>query len=228
MTLGWRWKHRAAAINDMAEMSMDDTTSSTPLTSIVEAFEKLAKILESQQQEGDLHLDTFCQACSLVSILFSCLGLAFKFAEMEYVSKVETLLQAAKTYDTLENILDFDVANDTVKSPGSRSRNLRRVRQGLDLIRAIFENFLATNDDSLKEAASTAYAQVCAPYHTWAVRTAVAAGMYALPSRDQLLINLKETNQSAEIKMKQYIRAALPVIQYIDNLYLSRNIVLDW
>ncbi|XP_050374449.1 ACD11 homolog protein isoform X2 [Argentina anserina] len=214
----------------MAEMSKDDddATSPAPLSSIVEAFEKLAKILDSQEQDGDLQLDTFCQACSLVSILFSCLGLAFKFAEMEYVSKVNDLSQAAVNYDTLENILDFDVANDTVKSPGSRSRNLRRVRQGLDLIRAIFENFLATDEDSLKEAASSAYAQVCAPYHTWAVRTAVAAGMYALPSRDQLLTNLKETHESAEIKMKQYIGAALPVIKYIDNLYLSRNIVLDW
>lgn len=55
--------------------------------------------------------------------------------------------------------------------------------------------FFTFSDDSLKEAASTAYAQVCAPYHTWAVRTAVAAGMYALPSRDQLLINLKETRK---------------------------------
>ncbi|XP_050374450.1 ACD11 homolog protein isoform X3 [Argentina anserina] len=143
MVLGWRYR---AAINGMAEMSKDDddATSPAPLSSIVEAFEKLAKILDSQEQDGDLQLDTFCQACSLVSILFSCLGLAFKFAEMEYVSKVNDLSQAAVNYDTLENILDFDVANDTVKSPGSRSRNLRRVRQGLDLIRAIFENFLAT------------------------------------------------------------------------------------
>lgn len=36
------------------------------------------------------------------------------------------------------------------------------------------------------------------------------------------------TDQSAEKKMKSYIRASLPVIQYIDNLYLSRNVVLDW
>ena len=53
-------------------------------------------------------------------------------------------MEASKTYDTLPKIIDFDVANDTVKSHGSLSRNLRRVRQGLDLIRAIFANFLAT------------------------------------------------------------------------------------
>lgn len=49
------------------------------------------------------------------------------------------------------------------------------------------------SDNSLKEVASTAYGQVCAPYHTWAVRTAVYAGMYTLPTRDQLFVKLNET-----------------------------------
>ena len=40
--------------------------------------------------------------------------------------------------------LDLDVANGTVRTSGSHSRNLRRVRQGLDLIRALFEQFLST------------------------------------------------------------------------------------
>lgn len=48
---------------------------------------------------------------------------------------------------------------------------------------------------SLKEAASTAYAQVCAPYHTWAVRKAVFFGMYALPTREQLIVKLNETGE---------------------------------
>lgn len=50
-------------------------------------------------------------------------------------------------------------------------------------------------DYSLREAASTAYSQVCAPYHTWGVRTAVCAGMYTLPTRDQLLLKLNETGE---------------------------------
>ncbi|KAF2317766.1 hypothetical protein GH714_041071 [Hevea brasiliensis] len=74
-------------------------------------------------------------------------------------------------------MLDLEVANGTVRTPGSHSRNLRRVRQGIDLIRALFEQFLATGDYSLKDAATTAYSQVGAPYHTWAVRTAVYAGI---------------------------------------------------
>lgn len=106
------------------------------------------------------------------------------------------MVEASKTFDTLHNILDLDVMNQTVKTQGSYSRNLRRVRLGLDLIRAIFEQFLMTNEYySLKDAATKAYTQVCAPFHTWAVRTAVYAGMYTLPTRDQLLLRLNETGE---------------------------------
>ncbi|KAK4263783.1 hypothetical protein QN277_029155 [Acacia crassicarpa] len=205
----------------------------TPLSVIAEAFEDLSKFVNGAENNGntkqqELRLDKFCRACSHVSILFHSLGLVFKFAESEYISKLHALTDASKTYDTLQDIIDLDVANETVKTHGSLSRSLRRVRQGLDLVSAIFKQFLLTDDSSLKEAASTAYAQVCAPYHSWTVRTAVAAGMYALPTRDQLLVRLNETNQSAKKRMIRYINASVSVIEYIDKLYLSRNISLDW
>lgn len=198
----------------------------TPLSGIADAFEKLAKSVESGGQE--LCLAQFSNACSLVSVLFGCLGIAFKFAEMEYVSKVHDLKEASKTYHNLEKILEDDVHNDTVKRPGSHSRNLRRVRQGLDLIKALFEQFLLTDGCSLKDAASTAYTQVCAPYHTWAVRKAVCVGMYALPTKDDLLLRLNETDVSVQKEMERYIAASRPVIKYIDKLYTSKDISLDW
>ncbi|XP_028078408.1 ACD11 homolog protein-like isoform X4 [Camellia sinensis] len=111
------------------------------------------------------------------------------------LTMVRDLVEASNMYGTLNNVLDVDVKNDTVRTQGSLSCNLRRVRQGLDLIRAIFENFLSSEYCSLKEAASEAYAQVCAPYHTWAVRTAVYAGMCALPTWEQLLLKLNENGE---------------------------------
>uniref|UniRef100_A0A1J3HD98 Ceramide-1-phosphate transfer protein n=1 Tax=Noccaea caerulescens TaxID=107243 RepID=A0A1J3HD98_NOCCA len=221
------------------DMIEDETrvNNNTPLSIITEAFEDLADLLKPPREIGDddddsiegLRLDAFCGACTHVSVLFNCLGFAFKFAEMEYLSKVRDLVEASKTFDTLENILDHDVENETVKTQGSYSRNLRRVRQGLDLIRAIFEQFLMTDECySLKDAATKAYTQVCAPFHTWAVRTAVYAGMYTLPTRDQLLLRLNETDQSVEKNMRRYIEASMPIIEYIDKLYIDRNIKLDW
>ncbi|CAI0552414.1 unnamed protein product [Linum tenue] len=232
-----------------AAMAETPRSQQTALSQVADAFEELADHLakssrrnndagspqqeeedggEEEEGEPELRLDSFCQACSLVSVLFSCLGLAFKFAETEYVAKVRDLVEASKTFENLQNVVDVDAANGTVRTAGSHTRNLRRVRQGLDLIRGIFQQFVASDDNSLKDAATTAYAQICAPYHTWAIRTAVYAGMYTLPTREQLLVRLEESEQSAEKKMKRYIQASLPVIQYIDRLYTSRNITLDW
>lgn len=211
-----------------AQMTATPTQLQTPLSSMARAFEELSEFLGARQKGQELRLDTFCEACSLVSVLFNSLGLAFKFAELEYCAKVRDLVEASKKVGTLQNILDQDVANDSVKTPGSHSRNLRRVRQGLDLIRALFEQFLTNNENSLKDAASTAYGQVCAPYHSWAVRTAVYAGMCTLPSRDQLLQRLHETDNSAEKRMRRYINASRAVINYIDKLFISRDIGLDW
>jgi hypothetical protein len=83
---------------EATEANMTTTTTTrakTPLSEIVEAFEELAKSLNSRRIRnsdkgagGELRLDAFSKTCSLVSVLFSCLGLAFRFAESEYVAKV--------------------------------------------------------------------------------------------------------------------------------------------
>ncbi|MFS8028582.1 putative glycolipid transfer protein [Helianthus anomalus] len=216
----------------------------TPLSSIALAFEEISDLIKKGDGNDplvDLPLKPFCEACSLVSVLFGCLGIAFKFAEMEYTAKgfkcydlsvdgfqLKDLLEASKSFDTLSSVVDYDLKNKTVKSPGSHTRNLRRVRQGLDLIKELFQNFLSPENLSLKTAATTAYQQTCAPYHTWAVRTAASAGMCTLPTREQLLLNLNETDKSADKEMRRYIKASIDVIKIIDNLYISRGIKLDW
>ncbi|MFS8021833.1 putative glycolipid transfer protein [Helianthus anomalus] len=213
--------------NEDANNDRKDSRKETPLSAIAQAFEEISDLID-KGGDVDLRLKPFCEACSKVSVLFSCLGIAFKFAEMEYTAKVGDLLEASKKFNTLSSVVDFDLKNKTVKSQGSHTRNLRRVRQGLDLIRELFQNFLSAEKYSLKKAATTAYQQVCAPYHTWAVRTAVSAGMCTLPTREQLLLNLNETDKSADKEMRRYIKASSDVIKIIDNLYISRGITLDW
>lgn len=67
-------------------MGEEGPIDSKPLSAVADAFEELAKIIESGSK--DLRLRQFSDACSLVSVLFGCLGMAFKFAEMKYVAKV--------------------------------------------------------------------------------------------------------------------------------------------
>ncbi|XP_048490882.1 accelerated cell death 11 isoform X2 [Beta vulgaris subsp. vulgaris] len=161
-----------------------------PLRKISEAFNDLATTVNSQ--ESDLQLASFSHACSLVSPLFGCLGIAFKFAEMDYVNKVNDLAETSNSIMTLQALIDQDIQAKTVRKQGSHTRNLLRVKRGLDMVKVLFEKIIATEGDSLKNAASDAYTQVFAPHHGWAIRKAVGAGMYALPTRPQLMKKLNE------------------------------------
>lgn len=207
-------------------MSMADSDSEKPLRKITEAFKELAATVNSQTV--NMEVAPFSKACSLVSPLFGCLGIAFKFAELDYVAKVHDLAEASKSIATLHALIDRDIEGNSVRKPGSHSRNLLRVKRGLDMVRVLFEQIIATDGNSLKCPASTAYAQVFAPHHGWAIRTAVAAGMYALPTKAQLLKKLNEDEASARIQMQSYVIASAAVILYIDKLFHSKDLGIDW
>ncbi|KAJ9556829.1 hypothetical protein OSB04_011443 [Centaurea solstitialis] len=204
---------------------MDSDTGDKPLRKISEAFKDIANCINSPNTQ-QLELAPFSQACSLVSPLFRCLGIAFKFAEMDYVAKVNDLCETSKSISTLQLMMERDIEENCVRKPGSHTRNLLRVKRGLDMVKVLFEQILASeyilvlaiaNDDymmkhasnirdnSLKNPASKAYAQVFSPYHGWAIRKAVAAGMYALPTKAQLLQKLNED----ELELKAIGGAAL-------------------
>lgn len=71
--------------------------------------------------------------------------------------------------------------------------------------------------NSLKSPASTAYAQVFAPHHNWAIRKAVAAGMYALPTKAQLLMKL---NEDGEFIFDWLFQSLIPLLKNAETLYI--------
>jgi hypothetical protein len=100
---------------------------------------------------------------------------------------VNDLIGASKEYATLNDILDKDVEHDCVKKQGSHSRNLRRVRLGLGLIKALFEQFLATEYVSFLQPSAACrllYSPLAAGSNQW--RFSVAARIIALPTDDSL------------------------------------------
>ncbi|TKY72359.1 Accelerated cell death 11 [Spatholobus suberectus] len=206
----------------MAEGNGDKT-----LRKMADAFKDLASVV-TDSQSAEVEVAPFSRACSLVSPLFGCLGVAFKFAEMDYVAKVHDLAEASKSIETLQSLIDLDVQANSVRKAGSHARNLLRVRRGLDMVRVLFEQILATEGNSLRDPASNAYEQVFAPYHGWAIRKAVSAGMYLLPTKEQLLRKLNEDEASAKVQMQSYVTASALLIQYIDKLFVSRDLGIDW
>lgn len=148
-------------------MATDDQMK--PLRKMAEAFNRLAATINSQNDtvEAQLEVGPFSEACSLVSPLFRCLGIAFKFAELDYVAKVDDLAEASKSIGSLSVMMDKDIEANSVKKAGSHTRNLLRVKRGIDMVKVLFEQILASEGNSLKDPASKAYSEIFAPYHGW-------------------------------------------------------------
>jgi len=131
-------------------------------------------------------------------------------------------------FPTLPVMMDADVVKGTVRVQGSNTRNLLRVKRGLDLNRQLFKRLLADQNVALREVASKSYEEVFAPYHGWAIRKAVAAGMFALPTKQQFLKKLGEDETSWRAHAERYVDSSGPIILYIEELFASRNIPINW
>ena len=79
-------------------------------------------------------------------------------------------------------------------------------------------SFFFGSGNSLKSPASTAYAQVFAPHHNWAIRKAVAAGMYALPTKAQLLMKLNEDGESI---FDRLFHSTIHFLRHVETLVLT-------
>ncbi|KAL2653119.1 hypothetical protein R1flu_021247 [Riccia fluitans] len=191
-----------------------------PLKEISESFSSLADNLKKDSDSG-VDVANFAHACDRISILFSSLGIAFKFAEKDYVAKVKDLLDASKEFENLAAMIDSDIKADTVRQGGSHTRNLLRVKRCLDMVRVLFQQVLVTPGNSLKEPAAKAYAQVFAPHHSWPIRKAVAAGLFVIPSKSAFLAKLNDTESPAEEYVQTFVTCAEPVVQYSPFNYLK-------
>ncbi|KAG6691878.1 hypothetical protein I3842_10G085000 [Carya illinoinensis] len=122
-----------------------------PLRKILEALNELMATVNSQT--ANVELVPFSSACSLISPLFGCLGIAFRFAKGHYIAKV------------------------------------------------------------------------FAPHHGWVIRKSMAAKMYALPTKAHLL---KKLNEDGTSETEKYKGVVISSNLYIDKLFLSRELGLDW
>jgi hypothetical protein len=68
---------------------------------------------------------------------------------------------------------------------------------------------------SLYDAATTAYGQVCAPFHSWAIRKAVGAGMYTLPTREQLIERLNETGKQIKMHITSEVQNTWSIFEFL-------------
>jgi hypothetical protein len=62
---------------------------------------------------------------------------------MNYL-QVDDLLEASNSISTLPSMVELDIQKDTVRAVGSHTRNLLRVKRGIDMVKVLFEKMLVT------------------------------------------------------------------------------------
>ncbi|XP_042058910.1 accelerated cell death 11-like [Salvia splendens] len=201
-----------------------------PMKKMAEAFKELCNRLNEfpEGEEARLELAAFANACSLVSPLIRCLGGAFLFADIDYVSKVKDLVEASKSVSVLPVMIDNDVRSDCVRTIRSNTRNLLRMKRTLDMMKILFEQIISSEGNSLKDPALEAYS-VFTSYHGFGIRKDVTAGMFdAIPTKAEMLNKLNEDETSSRIQMQNFISSAAQVSEYIEQLLISRGLGSEW
>ncbi|RYQ79163.1 hypothetical protein Ahy_Scaffold6g107860 isoform A [Arachis hypogaea] len=183
------------------------------LGKIAGAFKELAEVVAaaSNNAEEVVEVAAFARACSFVAPLFGLVGFHFKFIEMDYVTKVNDLMEASKSFKTLESMVDEDVKTNTVRKQGSHSRNLLKIKRGLDFLRLLFDQILLTETQiqSLKKAIE-----------------AMKLTQQAKPSEFSQLSMVDKSGIIRNIPTRAEIKEKKRVCR--SNLRETLNIVLNW
>ncbi|KAL5210220.1 hypothetical protein ABZP36_005843 [Zizania latifolia] len=114
---------------------MEPSEADKPLRRIAASFEELAAVAK-QQPPGAMEVGAFARACSHVSVLFGCLGIAFKFAEMDYVAKARRHSPLSSP-SLLSGLLSS--SNRAFASSRFRNRDLDRARCCLDQLNCLLD-----------------------------------------------------------------------------------------
>lgn len=178
-----------------------------------------AAVEKAAAQNPALTADFSC-AVDQVLPVFDSLGMVMAFAKTEMLAKNESIRGLIPKYATLKDIVDADKKSNTVTTKNSGARNLHRLRTVILFISQLLQNLIADADATLSAAATEAYKETLAVYHSTIVRGSVSTGMMLLPSRAAFLESLGESDASGG-DAAAYVSAATKLCAAIDSLYDS-------
>ena len=164
----------------------------------------------------------FTRATAELLPLFDSLGTVFHFAKNELETKRMSLVAVQDTLQTLQAVVDADVAANCVTVRGSAARNLHRLASSLAFAAELLAALAADASAPLRAATGAAYAKTLANYHTLFLRAGIRASTYLLPDRASLLRSLGETEASArEEAEKRLVPALRAVVAAVEALFVG-------
>ncbi|EXC28021.1 hypothetical protein L484_022254 [Morus notabilis] len=185
------------------------------LWKLANAFQELAGTVKSDNPH--IKARQLAQACLLFQMSNFNFGFAFIFADIELISKVNYVQKAARENESIQALVERDIAQGSAKRTTSPSRNLIRLKRVIEMVGVIFEEILKNKgSDSLVDPITTAYDQVFSPYHGSTIKEAFAGVRELIPTRSSVLRLLNENG--TYIYSSNYMLDYLVVVVVVSDL----------
>ncbi|KAI3853438.1 hypothetical protein MKX03_037399 [Papaver bracteatum] len=203
----------------------------TLLRKMSQAFIELA---DTANQNKDMEVKPFAQACSYITDLMRHLGPLSKFAVDDFAPRVADLEAVSRSFRSLKSMMQGNIEQNNVRSPGSHTRNLLLVKRVIELVNILFQQIVATNyddkgDNALPSQGLAAYLAVFSQYHGTGLKATAEFFKPLIPSKAQFLVILEERDEASIVaQMRIIVEAATRITQYIDNLFIAKDLGIDW
>lgn len=196
------------------------STQETFLPQLAQAFEKI-------KSEDPVSTRGFAAACDRILPIFDHLGTVFSFAKSELVEKRESLVRVQDKLVTLNAVVDADAKAGKLTTKNSCARNLFRLLAGISFISKLLQNMANDRQKTLRQAAGEAYDATLSSMHGYMVRMAIKTSMYMLPSRDQFLGSIHETEDSAKSQAADFSPNVDALVQRVLALYQGTSMPMS-
>jgi len=210
----WRW------LSNTTEDDCEEETIDTPVFDALRFIDKAEQVTFRTHREGDEEIEedlpetlSFRDFIAEVILLFDSLGkVGFNFIKNDIVSKIGIIMniydEDPDANQTLQQMVEREMAEDCTRVPASGSRTLLRLMWGVEFIRVLLDEMGHNDEMATKEGLRIAYNKVLYEHHPWVVRQAVSMAVHLAPSRETFLASLGLDMS----KKDEYLNRLLPAL----------------
>ncbi|KAL5538381.1 hypothetical protein UlMin_042737 [Ulmus minor] len=193
------------------------------LRNLVDALQALANTINSENPH--IMITQFVQVPHRFDL--SVLGIAFVYLNWHVEEKVNIILKDSTPEETVQAILEREIAAGTAKKKNSRSINIVRMTRMIEMAKIVFQQIkINEGPDSIIDPMIAAYDQVFAPYHEPNAKEEVHSKLKEFCPPKSTFFNtiLKGDENLAQEILGNYIAASEVVIKYIQDVFMSTEV----
>jgi len=183
-------------------------------------------------EDGKILLKNYITGFEELYKFLNLLGTVFGWVSTDVDNKIEILRQHrkgenAKEYDTVQDMIEFEVKNKLIKpkarDSGTGARNLLRLHRALEYIIAFLKGVPDLGvDDKCSTLSQEAYKKTLIKHHPWVVQKAALLAMNLLPYKKGLIEKISgKEHESEEYKAAEDL---LPLgVKVMEEVYAKTN-----